>query len=274
MEETRLLLDITFLTAIAGICSILLVKLKFPTIIGYLMAGILLGPTMLPDLWVGDTTVFILSEMGIVLLMFYIGMELNLRELRRIGSFTITVVTINMTTMVMIGFLVGTMLLGLDAVTSVFLGAIISGTSTAVVVGVLHSQGKMGTPESKLAIGVTVLEDIGQVIILTLAAPLLVGESPTLGSTLSMPVSPTRSAYTADRPMRDVIDRSISSCREARSSGGTTTSRAIRKATRSSVCPLIEGCTRASILSLATWVARADTRPVLYAYTMSTFRPR
>jgi len=186
MEETRLLLDITFLTAIAGICSILLVKLKFPTIIGYLMAGILLGPTMLPDLWVGDTTVFILSEMGIVLLMFYIGMELNLRELRRIGSFTITVVTINMTTMVMIGFLVGTMLLGLDAVTSVFLGAIISGTSTAVVVGVLHSQGKMGTPESKLAIGVTVLEDIGQVIILTLAAPLLVGESPTLGSTLSM----------------------------------------------------------------------------------------
>ena len=186
MEETRLLLDITFLTAIAGICSILLVKLKFPTIIGYLVAGILLGPTMLPDIWVGDATVFILSEMGIVLLMFYIGMELNLRELRRIGSFTITVVTINMTAMVMVGFLVGTMLLGLDTVTSVFLGAIISGTSTAVVVGVLHSQGRMGTPESKLAIGVTVLEDIGQVIILTLAAPLLVGESPTLGSTLSM----------------------------------------------------------------------------------------
>jgi CPA2 family monovalent cation:H+ antiporter-2 len=186
MEETRLLLDITFLTAIAGICSILLVKLKFPTIIGYLVAGILLGPTMLPDLWVDDTTVFILSKMGIVLLMFYIGMELNLKELRRIGSFTISVVTINMTAMVMVGFLVGTLLLGLDTVTSIFLGAIISGTSTAVVVGVLHSQGKMGTRESKAAIAVTVLEDIGQVIILTLAAPLLVGESPTLGSTFSM----------------------------------------------------------------------------------------
>ncbi len=186
MEETRLLLDITFLTAIAGICSILLVKLKFPAIIGYLVAGILLGPTMLPDLWVDDTTVFILSKMGIVLLMFYIGMELNLRELRRIGSFTISVVTINMTAMVMVGFLVGTLLLGLDAVTSIFLGAIISGTSTAVVVGVIQSQGKMGTQEAKVAIGITVLEDIGQVIILTLAAPLLVGESPTLGSTLNM----------------------------------------------------------------------------------------
>lgn len=186
MEETRLLLDITFLTAIAGICSILLVKMKFPAIIGYLVAGIVLGPTMFPDLWVGDSTVFLLSNMGIVLLMFYIGMELNLKELRRIGSFTISVVTINMISMVMVGFLVGTMVLGLDTVTSIFLGAIISGTSTAVVVGVLHSQGRMGTHESKASIAVTVLEDIGQVIILTLAAPLLVGESPTLGSTLNM----------------------------------------------------------------------------------------
>lgn len=186
MEETRLLLDITFLTAIAGICSILLVKLKFPTIIGYLVAGIVLGPTMLHELWVDETTVFILSNMGIVLLMFYIGMELNLRELRRIGSFTISVVTINMICMVMTGFMVGTMLLGLDTVTAIFLGAIISGTSTAVVVGVLHSNGKIGTQEAKVIIGVTVLEDIGQVIILTLAAPLLVGESPTLGSTLNM----------------------------------------------------------------------------------------
>ncbi len=181
-----MLLDITFLTAIAGICSILMVKLKFPTIIGYLVAGIVLGPTMFPDLWVGDETVFLLSNMGIVLLMFYIGMELNLRELRRIGSFTISVVTINMICMVMIGFLVGTLVLGLDTVTSIFLGAIISGTSTAVVVGVLHSQGKIGTQEAKATIGITVLEDIGQVIILTLAAPLLVGESPTLGSTLNM----------------------------------------------------------------------------------------
>jgi CPA2 family monovalent cation:H+ antiporter-2 len=186
MEETRLLLDIALLTAIASICSIILVKLKFPAIIGYLVAGIVLGPTMLHDLWVDEITVFILSNMGIVLLMFYIGMELNLRELKRIGSFTISVVTINMISMVMIGFLVGTLLLGLDTVTSIFLGAIISGTSTAVVVGVLQSNGKMGSHESKVAIGVTVLEDIGQVIILTLAAPLLVGESPTLGSTLNM----------------------------------------------------------------------------------------
>ncbi len=186
MEETRLLLDIALLTAIAGICSIILVKLKFPAIIGYLVAGIVLGPTMLHELWVDEITVFMLSNMGIVLLMFYIGMELNLRELKRIGSFTISVVTINMVSMVMVGFLAGTLLLGLDTVTSIFLGAIISGTSTAVVVGVLHSNGKMGTNESKVAIGVTVLEDIGQVIILTLAAPLLVGESPTLGSTLNM----------------------------------------------------------------------------------------
>jgi len=183
--ETRLLLDITFLTAVAGICSIVLVKLKMPTIIGYLVAGIVLGPTMLPEVTVQYSTVFFLSNLGIVLLMFYIGMELNLREMRRIGSFTIIVVTMEMTMMVMVGYLVG-MMLGLGPVTSIFLGAIISGTSTAVVVGVLHSLKMMGTQVAKAAVGITVLEDIGQVIILTLAAPLLNGESPTIQSTIGM----------------------------------------------------------------------------------------
>lgn len=183
--ETRLLLDITFLMAVAGLCSIILVRLRMPSIIGYLVAGIVLGPTMLPELSVNSSTVFMLSNLGIVLLMFYIGMELNLRELRRIGSFTIIVVTIEMAMMVLIGYLVG-MALGLGPVTSIFLGAIISGTSTAVVVGVLHSLKVTGTQVAKAAIGITVLEDIGQVIILTLAAPLLVGQSPTLNSTALM----------------------------------------------------------------------------------------
>jgi CPA2 family monovalent cation:H+ antiporter-2 len=105
--ETRLLLDITFLTAIAGVCSIFLAKLKFPPIIGYLVAGIVLGPAVLPQLSVEESTVHLLSSMGIVLLMFYIGLELNLRELRKMGSFTISVVTINMTTMVVAGYLTG-----------------------------------------------------------------------------------------------------------------------------------------------------------------------
>ena len=183
--ETRLLLDITFLTAIAGVCSIFLAKLKFPPIIGYLVAGIVLGPAVLPQLSVEESTVHLLSSMGIVLLMFYIGLELNLRELRKMGSFTISVVTINMTTMVVAGYLTG-QLLGLDQVTSIFLGAIISGSSTAVVVGVMHSMGILNTKNARLAVVVTVLEDVGQVIILTLAAPLLVGESPTLGSTFNM----------------------------------------------------------------------------------------
>ena len=185
--ETRLLLDITFLMAVAGLCSILLVRLRMPTIIGYLVAGIVLGPTMLPELSVESDTVYMLSSLGIVLLMFYIGMELNLREMRRIGSFTIIVVTIEMAMMVLIGYLVG-MSLGLGPVTSIFLGAIISGTSTAVVVGVIHSLKLIGTQVAKAAIGITVLEDIGQVIILTLAAPLLVGQSPTLNSTATMVV--------------------------------------------------------------------------------------
>jgi monovalent cation:H+ antiporter-2, CPA2 family len=183
--ETRLLLDIAFLTAVAGICSIVMVKLKFPPIIGYLIAGILLGPAVFSQISIDQSTVALLSSMGIVLLMFYIGLELNLRELRRMGSLAMMVTVISMTTMVIIGYIVG-ILIGLDPITSIFLGAIISGSSTAVVVGVMHSLGILNTKLARTAIVITVLEDVGQVIILTLAAPLLVGESPTLGSTFNM----------------------------------------------------------------------------------------
>ena len=184
-EETRLLLDIVLLTAIAGLCSIILVKLRLPAIIGYLVAGIVLGPTMLPELWVQQSTIDLLAGLGIVLLMFYIGLELNLRELKRIGTQTLIVVTVEMSLMVMIGYLVGTML-GLAPTASIFLGAIISGTSTAVIVAVLHGTKHIDAETSKRVIGITVLEDVGQVVILTLAAPMLVGDSPTLGSTLDM----------------------------------------------------------------------------------------
>jgi DNA-binding FadR family transcriptional regulator len=64
--ETRFLLDIVLLFAIAGICSIVLVRLKFPAIFGYLAAGIVLGPTMLPDLWVEQATINMLSSFGII----------------------------------------------------------------------------------------------------------------------------------------------------------------------------------------------------------------
>ena len=69
---SRLLLDLTLMLLIAGACSIIFSRIRLPPIIGYLAAGIILGPTMLTDISVDPATIELLSNMGIVLLMFSI----------------------------------------------------------------------------------------------------------------------------------------------------------------------------------------------------------
>jgi monovalent cation:H+ antiporter-2, CPA2 family len=184
-EEYRVVIDLALLLLISGILSLVFVKIKMPPILGYVAAGVVLGPSMFPDLWVENNTVDVLSSIGIVLLMFYIGLEMDVRKLRAEGSKLLFVVSLQMPMMVAFGFLAG-IALGMTTIQAIFLGAIISGTSTAVVVGVLKGS-KHITPEmARTIITITIFEDVGQVLILTMAAPLLAGDSPALGSTVNM----------------------------------------------------------------------------------------
>ena len=183
------MLDMTYLLLIAGACSIIFSRLKLPPIIGYLVAGIILGPTMLEDVSVDPSTISMLSNLGIVLLMFSIGLNLNLQRMRKLGSFTFIVLSLEMPFMVVCGYIAG-LAMGLNSVASIFLGAVISGTSPAVVVAVLHERGESVDKEvTSTATAITVLEDLGQVFILSMAAPLLVGDTPALGSVALMAVS-------------------------------------------------------------------------------------
>jgi CPA2 family monovalent cation:H+ antiporter-2 len=140
---------------------------------------------MFPQLWVEQTTVVVLSNIGIVMLMFWIGLEQSASKLKRVGSRLVLIVTLEMTLTVIVGYL-GGMAMGLGSTASIFLGAIISGTSTAVVVGVLQASRTIDGEQATAIMSITVFEDVGQVIILSMAAPLLAGDSPALGSTINM----------------------------------------------------------------------------------------
>ncbi len=186
--EARIVIDMALLLLISGVCSLIFAKIKMPPILGYLTAGIILGPTSFPGLWVEGTTVELLSSIGIVLLMFYIGLETDVVKLRSHGLKLIFIVGLQMPLVVALGYLTG-ILLGMNFIQSIFLGAIISGTSTAVVVGVLKTNRHISDDMAKTIVTITIFEDVGQVIILTLAAPLLAGDSPALGSTLFMVIA-------------------------------------------------------------------------------------
>lgn len=176
MEESVLLVNMTFLLLVGAICSLVFKKLRMPPIIGYLATGIILANYWNDMSSDTEDIVTFLADLGLVLLMFCIGMELNLKKLRRTGGFAILVVLVQVPVMMMGGYLFG-ILIGWSALQAIFFGAVISGSSTAVITAVLKEQKDLSREEVETLILITVVEDVAQVVILAMATPLLVGES-------------------------------------------------------------------------------------------------
>lgn len=175
MEELEFLLNMTYLVLLAGLCSIVFNKLKLPPIIGYLLAGVLICNFIeMPES--SEEIIEILSDIGLVMLMYCIGMELNLDKLKRDGKFAILVAVVQLPIMMMAGFMAG-QALGYSATAAIALGAIISGSSTAVLLAVLSMQERIDKSTIETLVLVTVIEDIGQVIILSMITPLFAGSS-------------------------------------------------------------------------------------------------
>lgn len=176
MEEELLVLNMAILLLLGGFCSIVFKRFKMPSVIGYLVSGMIIAAVG----WASEETVEIvefLSDIGLALMMFCIGMELNLTKLRRMGSFAILVVMIQVPIILVGGIVLGGMLLGLDSLQALIFGAIISGSSTAVVTIVLADQKNMSHSDVESLILVTVVEDVFQVLILSAISPLMSGSS-------------------------------------------------------------------------------------------------
>ncbi|MBR2254484.1 MAG: cation:proton antiporter, partial [Candidatus Methanomethylophilaceae archaeon] len=154
---------------------ILFNRIKLPPLIGYIAAGILIT-NVLTIGEEGQEVVEILSDCGLVLLMFCIGLEINLKKIKKQGTFAIIVAMVQLPLLILGGFLAAT-LMGFNTVQSIAFGAIISGSSTAVVLAVLQSQKKLDKEHIDMLVLITIMEDIGQVIILSIITPILAGSS-------------------------------------------------------------------------------------------------
>jgi CPA2 family monovalent cation:H+ antiporter-2 len=170
--EVELIFNIALVFILGGICSIVMKRLKLPTIFGYLVAGMLLGPHIFPQVVVPEDTVSTFSTMGIILLMFTIGLELNLAGLKRIASYAMIVVGIEMSLMVVIGYILGTAL-GLDSAQALFLGVTISCASTAFSLSVIKGNKYFEGRLYQTVMGLHIMEDVGIVIILAISAPIM-----------------------------------------------------------------------------------------------------
>ncbi|MDA1189950.1 MAG: cation:proton antiporter, partial [Chloroflexi bacterium] len=132
--------------------------------------GILIGPFTFPIAPVEDVELIrLLAELGLVILLFTVGLEFGWRRIRQVGAAVLLIGSIEILLMLAVGYQIGR-LLGWTSLESIFLGAAMSISSSAILVKVLIDTGRLTSTAGRLIVGILVVEDFAAVILLTLLA--------------------------------------------------------------------------------------------------------
>ncbi|MER3408357.1 MAG: cation:proton antiporter [Nitrososphaera sp.] len=158
--------DLGYLLVVCSGVGALAYILKQPLILGFLVAGILIGPFGPFSLIKSTELLNNFTDIAIVLLLFGVGLAFPLRQLRATGKIGTGIAVIEVMVMLGIGFAVGT-LLGWKLYDAMFLAAALSISSTAIIVKVLEDMGKMEATSSILMVAVLVIEDLMAVVIIS-----------------------------------------------------------------------------------------------------------
>jgi CPA2 family monovalent cation:H+ antiporter-2 len=187
MDDLTVLRDLVVIFAISVVVVALLKRIGVPAIAGFIVAGILIGPAGLR--LVHDAhEVELLAEIGVALLLFGIGLELHLGQLRRLWRLVLGSGALQVGLTAATGTLIARAL-SLPLNQSIFIGLLIAISSTAIVLRGLESRGESDAPHGRLALGILVFQDLC-VVPMMLAIPLLAawGETATPLATLGMPL--------------------------------------------------------------------------------------
>lgn len=177
------LLGTTLILLVAcSLAAVLTARLKVPTLLGYLVIGALLGPSIMGWVMPGQALSF-LSELGVALLLFMVGLEFSLGHFWLTRK-TVLVAGVLQMAMVAIPIALTLIWLGLAPSTAALLGAAAAMSSTALVSRQLADQGELTTRHGRTAIAVLVFQDLASVPLLALLAIWARGDSPGLGSVL------------------------------------------------------------------------------------------
>ena len=166
--QTAFVPSMAIVIAVAAVIIILFHRFRQPLILGYLVAGMLVGPFVTSS----RDAVELLAKLGIILLTFSIGLEFNLKKLRGIGITVITAAAIEIVLMIGFGFQLG-LALGWTTLESTLLGAILSVASTMIIVRSLRESGGLDNERARLIVGLLIVEDFAAVLILAAVSGLV-----------------------------------------------------------------------------------------------------
>ena len=165
MDSHSFLQNLAVVLCVAAVATVVFQRLRQPVVFGYLLAGMIIGPHIPIPLVANPQTVRALSELGVILLMFSLGLEFSIRKLVQVSQKAGAVALFECSVTVSVGYLVGQML-GFTRVESIFGGAIVGISSTTIIVKAFEEQNVRGRV-TELVFGILIIEDLLAIFLLT-----------------------------------------------------------------------------------------------------------
>lgn len=165
MEVHQIFFHLAILLLFARVTGDVFSKFGIPSVIGEIIVGIILGQSVLGIIPLNEA-LKLLAELGIILLLFHIGLEADLKQLKKTGFSAVFVALTGATMPMILGFLCSYYILSLPLTTSLFIGGTLTATSIGITVRVLEDLGKIKERFAQIVLGAAVLDDIFGVVVL------------------------------------------------------------------------------------------------------------
>jgi CPA2 family monovalent cation:H+ antiporter-2 len=168
MHQLTFLQDLAIVMIVAAMVTILCHRFKQPVVLGYILAGVIIGPHTPPfPLIKDDGAIQTLSELGVIFLMFSLGLEFSLRKLRQVGATALIAASLEIIVMIAVGYGIGRAF-HWKPMDSLFLGAIISISSTTIIMKALEELGLRGEKFAGMVFGILIVEDILGIVLIAM----------------------------------------------------------------------------------------------------------
>ncbi|MZH03003.1 MAG: cation:proton antiporter [Nitrospinae bacterium] len=174
MHAHDFFLTLLIILLTARIFAELTVRLNGPSVIGELLAGVVLGPSLLG--WIEPMeAIQLMAEIGIILLLFEVGLGTDLQQLARSGHKSLVVAIAGFVLPLLLGFIIGYWLFNLELLVSLFIGGTLTATSIGITARVLKDLKRHHSSESQIILGAAILDDIMGVVLLALLYEFSIG---------------------------------------------------------------------------------------------------
>ncbi|EFQ60596.1 cation:proton antiporter [Pseudomonas lactucae] len=185
MHAISFIQDLAVIMLVAGVVTVLFHRLKQPVVLGYIVAGFIIGPHTPPFGLIHDEdTIKTLAELGVIFLMFCLGLEFSLRKLFKVGATAFIAAFLEIILMIWIGYEIGQWF-DWNTMDSLFLGAILAISSTTIIVKALNDLKMKDQRFAQLIFGVLIVEDILGIGIIALLSSIAVSGTVSSGEVFS-----------------------------------------------------------------------------------------